>query len=354
MVNGSDGSERGSTASVIASGPSLAPMLAALGGLGLAASVLARAIAPALPGSGVGLGQAIRVLERVQGTAAQVFAMFGSVMAIALVLEIVRGRASGVLRAVSALLGGALVFCVLTTAGAVGSPLTLVVLATASSVLALVAAWDGASFPPCKEAALVLGAVGSARLLELVSVVSSHALSRSTASIATRGFAVASTVFVAIALLASLAWLAPRTASSRLTRPTTIVVLVLTLLITRHALDPSSEEGGVLAVLLRRAVERFTRAPEPPIPIAMATFAAVLAPIVGVAALLNRSHVPALSGVVALALMSARAPLSPLPALALALAALALPTAARDGRSMWAAIQRSEASRERHGARPRR
>ena len=62
------------------------------------------------------------------------------------------------------------------------------------------------------------------------------------------------------------------------------------------------------------------------------------APLLGVAALFARGQMPAIAGAVALALFARPSTDVPLSALALTLAALSTPLAARDDRGMWAVL----------------
>jgi hypothetical protein len=62
------------------------------------------------------------------------------------------------------------------------------------------------------------------------------------------------------------------------------------------------------------------------------------APLLGVAAVFTRGQMPAVIGALALALVARPATDVPLSALALTLAALTTPLAARDDRGMWAVL----------------
>ena len=312
------------------------PLLRPLGALGILAALLGRAIGPALPGCGTGLGRAIRVMELAQGMAAQVFVMFGTVTAIALILTAIRAdRIPWPVRAAALGLGGVVALMGLTAAASAVSPSTNAALGGCAAVLAIVAAWDARRAPLAGKVALAVGATGAASLLHLGAVAATHALAW--ASFA-RPLATASFLAQGLALISALSWLPPGGRAPKVTSLATLLVVAVAFFITRTVVLADPEDPSFATVLLHRAVERLLTKPEPAYFVASRVFAAVLGPLVGVAALLKPGQLPALAGAVALVAVACGAPEAPLPALALTLAALGVALAARDDRGVWAAI----------------
>lgn len=321
----------------------LFPLLRPLGALGIAAALLGRAIGPALPGSGIGLGRAIRATEIAQGTAALMFVVFGAVTTIALIWAAIRAdRMPWPLRAAALGLGGIVALVALSAVAAAPSSTNAALGACASACaasLALAAAWDARRAPLAGKVALAVGAAGAASLLHLGAAASTHA--PAWASLA-RPLATASFLAQALALLSALSWLPPGGRAPKVTSLVTLAVVAVAFFVTRSVVTAEPEDASIASVLLHRAVERLLTKPEPLYFVASRVFAAVLGPLVGIAALLKPGQLPALAGAVAMIAISCGAPAAPLPALALTLASLGVALAARDDRGVWAAIAASK------------
>jgi hypothetical protein len=217
-------------------------------------------------------------------------------------------------------------------------------LGLSASGLALLAAILARRVPFAGLPALVLGLVGAGSLLRVGGVVVVLAAGGAPAarSYATGWVAILAFACDALAVAASVAWVAAR--SKRVTSPTTIILLALALICTRQALRASQADDGQIAnLLLWGASQRLMSSPAASVPLAFRVFVAFLAPMTAVACLTGRSALPSLAAIVALALAAHGAVEMPPCAWMLILAALAITIVSHDPRSVWDALARSNA-----------
>jgi hypothetical protein len=308
----------------------------------VATMILGRALGPSIRGLAVGLGRVGELIELLGGTTSQLFLIAATVTAMALVLTSTRARLPVHLRVGCVLSGGAVILGTLTAATSRVPVLSSVAIGTAACALALTSAWDGLRVPYARAVAVGLGFVALGGIVRLVAVAlvmrevgpPPERLDRIAHGLGTVG-----ALLDAGAIAVTLSFIASR--SRKLTSPLTIVALGVAMLCTRYALVGASDDAGAVSVLLGRAARALSVRPEPLLPPAVSTFIAFLAPATALAALLTPTLTPALSGAVALLLLSHGAPDVPLCALSLALAALAVPLATRDQRGLWASISKS-------------
>jgi hypothetical protein len=301
------------------------------------ATVLGRALAKALTGSGVGGSRLVEKVVEAGAVASQIFALAAMMLAILTVMAAARSRLPLGVRLGALTLGG---FAILPTVWALHEPvpdLSAVLVGGSASLLALVATPSALRAPFARGPALVLGlvALGSVVRLGAVALVLRSTQPPWLAPLLN----VASTAaFLAdtLALAAAIGWIAAR--SRRLTSPASMVLLALALLCTRQALAGRGDDLRPLDVMLWRVAQRLTSRPDPAFPLAFQVFVAFLGPMVASAALLARGALGPLGAAVALALCARGSVEMPPCALMLMIAALGLALAAGDGRGLWAAI----------------
>jgi hypothetical protein len=115
--------------------------------------------------------------------------------------------------------------------------------------------------------------------------------------------------------------------------------LLLGCLIAATASRSGGKESAPLWVLVAyRAVDRLLPLPTAYVWLPYRFVLEACAPLLGIAALTARGQMPAIAGSVALVLFARPSTDVPLSALALALAAVCTPIAARDDRGMWAVL----------------
>jgi hypothetical protein len=325
----------------------LVPPFAALA---ILASLLGRAIGPSMEGLAVGLGRLIAAVQLSGGVLSQVLAVAAIVLAMGEILVASRSRAPAAVRLGSIGLGGAVVLvCFLASPRRESLPEALVALMSVSAVaFAILAGASALKAAFSRAAGLVLILVGLGSLLRLIAVaiafqasaVGGGRLVVVAGSVATAGF-LAGVLAMAIAA----AWIAAR--SRKLASPGTLVPLAVALFLTQQALHADGEDAGALSVLVHRAVERLMVRPLPLLPMGFQIFAALLAPLLAIAALVSRPArgasvaalaPPAIGASIALALLMRDAADMPLGALGLVIAGLTAALAAQDDRGVWDAI----------------
>jgi len=315
-----------------------------LAAMSVVAMLLGRAFCPSAAGMSVGME---RLTERIMTIGYGISLFFAICASVVLVLEIFavsRGEFAWPFQLCAVPIGGFVIVVTLIAAYAVTSTSAALVGVCGAS-FALIAAWDGLRAPFARAAAAVVGLVGAASLIRLVSVgaavVAVRAGKPPTSVTLARGLATFAFVLDAAAIAAATTWIASR--SRRVATPATIVAVIAAFVLTRQVLLLDPGEVGPLGHVLRRGVERLLTRPEPFIPMPIRAFVALLAPLVAAAALLAHGRVPALSGAVALALVVGSSAEMPLGAMCLLIASFTLALAARDDRGVWDMIMASPA-----------
>lgn len=312
--------------------------------LAVLALLFGRILGPSWAGIAVGMGRVIRAMEIAGGALTQLFAMAATVLTMAELLAVTRSRMPYLVR-ILAIVAGGLAIIVGLSAAAVRVPgLSLALIGTSASILALAAAWDARRAPFARGAALVLGLLGTASLVRLASIglaVLSATRSSAPLAAAARGVATGSYVIDGLALLATLAVLSA--SAKKLTSPISTGAFILAFIATRQAVIGGTDDADVVSLLLRRAAARLLTRPEPFLPLMAQIFIGFLAVFLAIGALFARGQVPALAGALALALVARGSPDMPLGALVLGVASMSVALAARDDRGLWAAISAEQA-----------
>lgn len=325
----------------------LVPPFAALA---ILASIFGRAVGPSMEGLAVGLGRIISAVQLVGGVLSQVLAVAAIVLAMGEILVVSRSRVPAPLRLGAIGLGGAVVLvCFLASPRRESLPALLVALMSGSAVtLALLAGVTSLKASFSRAAGMILGLVGLASLLRLIAVVIAFQAALPGGArlvMVARGVATAGFLAGLLALAIAAAWIASR--SRKLASPGTLIPLALALFLTQKALHADGDDAGALSVLVRRAVDLLIARPLPVLPAGLQIFAALLAPLLAIAALTSRPArgasaaalaPPAIGAAIALALLVRDAPDMPLGALALVVAGLTAALAAHDDRGVWDTI----------------
>ncbi|HMJ54124.1 MAG TPA: hypothetical protein VK540_18715 [Polyangiaceae bacterium] len=309
--------------------------------LGVVAVIFGRSVAPALRGARAGLDRVISYADLWGGVASYLFAFIGlSALIVEIMLTFREKRFSLVYRVAATVLGLTVVSLV---APAFREPLperANIVAALASGLVAVFASYEAMTVPRTRALGVLLVTAGTAALLHLGGTVlawyaGEHALYRAAA--VARLLATASVLFDTIALLTGFAWLTTRT--SRTTVWGARVALFVACVLAWGAARGGPHDGSPLwQIVTYRAVERILAPPPPYVWIPYRYVLETCAPLLGVIAVFARGQMPAVIGALTLALIARPTTDVPLSALALTLAALSTPLAARDDRGMWAVL----------------
>lgn len=328
-------SQEGASRTVV---PQFVRQVAAVGAV---AFILGRAVAPALRGARDGLDTIIAYADLVGAFASYLFA-FGGISAVIMgfLLTSRERRFGPFYRGAATLLGVCVVSLV---APAFLEPLSeraSIVAAVASGLLALVASREAIVVPRTRALGVLLVAAGAAALLHLsASLVAWYAGERGLYGLAifARVLATSSVFFDALTLLIAFAWLATRPQKATVwgARLALFVGCVLAMGAVRGG---GNETSPLWELVTYRAVDRLMPLPAAYVWLPFRFVLETCAPLLAVAAVAARGQMPAAVGSLALVLLARPSTDVPLSALALALAALSTPLAARDDRGMWAIL----------------
>jgi hypothetical protein len=320
--------------------------------LGVLAVLFGRSLAPALRGAREGLDRIIGYADLWGGIVSYLFAFIGlSAVIVELMLTFREKRFSMVYRVGATVLGLIVVSLI---APAFREPLperASIVAALASGLVAVLASYEAITVPRTRALGVLLATAGAAALFHLGATVlawhaGEHALYRA-AAIA-RMLATASVLFDTIALLTGFAWLTTRTSVSTVWGAR--VALFTACVLAWGAARGGTHDGSPLwQIITYRAVERLLAPPPPYVWIPYRYVLETCAPLLGVVAVFARGQMPAVIGALALALIARPTTDVPLSALALTLAALTTPLAARDERGMWAVLMANSDQRAAFG-----
>ena len=345
---GAGGAVQGAAAgSGATAGTTVLMLIRPLAVLALFATILGRALAPAIPGIAVGTGRLVRPFQIAGDLASQLFGMAATVVALALALSAPRARLSAVGRFAGA---GLMALVILGGLGASVQPrisdVAAALVGGSASVLAVLAAREGRRSPYARVVATAAGAMGAAALVRLAAVALAYAaLGGGSTRLAVAARVVSTVAFIADAAGVTLAivWLAARGARPgadgvrRLVGPVTLVAIAAALLLTRAALSGGGDAGGTYEVLAWRAADRLLARPDPYVALPVRVFFALGILPLAIAALLTRRQIPALTGGLALLFLGRSHSEAPLGGLAMAIGALAVAIAASDDRGFWRA-----------------
>lgn len=329
-----------------------------LAALGVAALLLGRFVAPALPGTLIGMPRAVRAFEVVGGALSQMFAI-GTIVGVAVALLATTSTSVPLWIRIYGLAGGAFsaLVVIVGAAGldrAVEGPAVLA--AFAAGVFALIAAAGSWRTRVTRLPAASLGLVGGATVIragfglltlngqKLVSPAALAPIGRVTATLATLLIGLAMALVLAYVGVSARAEPEPGApARKSLWSPATLAAVVVAVLLTRWALLGASPEASPMSVLVKRAADRFLVQPEPYLRAPIRLFLGFLTPLGAVAVLFVR-RVPTLSAAVCLALIAADVTGAPLGAITLILASLGVLLVARSGHVLWSTLVAKAAS----------
>jgi hypothetical protein len=226
-----------------------------------------------------------------------------------------------------------------------------IVAALASGLVAILASYEAMTVPRTRALGVLLATAGTAALLHLGGTVlawhaGEHALYR--AATFARVLATASVLFDTIALLTGFAWLTTR-ASISTVWAARIALFVACVLAWGAARGGAHDGSPLWQIVTYRALERLVSMPPPYVWVPYRYVLETCAPLLGLVAVFARGQMPAVIGALALVLIARPATDVPLSALALTLAALTTPLAARDDRGMWAVLMANSQERAAFG-----
>ncbi len=304
-------------------------------------ALIGRYLVPNLAGLVVGFDRAARPIEIAAGVLSQSLAMITEVAAIALVIAVGAARLRPSLRLVATGLGGVVVLvCFWAARERVPAFLALPV-GLAAALVALGGAFAARSAPMAQSAVRVVGTLGLSSAVRLAAVVVASLAPSGPAGAGAFGTAarVLATVSLAIDAVAIVLAMSFSTRRARaLFDPATVVALAIGLVATRLALGGEQEDAGAVSILFHRIGAGLLPHPLTFAPVPLALFVAFLAPVIAGALLVRRGQVPALGGVVALALLARGSPEVPLAALGLLASGLALALIGSDPAAIWSAL----------------
>jgi hypothetical protein len=308
------------------------PLVLPIAVLGIAAMILGRAVGPSVLGIAVGWNRVSYWVQVAGAVLSQIFSMLAVVVAVALTLATARSKLPSRLRIAAVAASGMVILLSLPATITRLPSISSGLIGAAAAVLAILSAWEAQKSPLARAAAMILGLLGVSALLRVFHIVLLlFATSPAFAGIG-RGLATASFALDAGATGLAIAWVASR--NRKLLSLPALLALGTALVCLRFTMT-ATDDAGPAVVLLRRVADRLVSRPESYFPQPISIFMAFLTPLVAVAALFARSLVPALSGAIALALLSRGSPEMPLGAASLMIAALAVPLAGRDDRGIW-------------------
>lgn len=300
----------------------------ALAGIALAATVLSRGVAPAIPGLSVGIERFIVLSDRCAALLTQLAAAGGVAVACQLALEALRSpRLELGLRLVGLPASAIVVALVMAAWSRPLDPQLCRTLALAGVATAAASALSALHDTERRAAALVLALTSGSALLHLgareLALRAIEAMSASSFRWSSRVATLAVVTDLAVLALTGLYLSAKNLRKLALGGAG---VLALTLGLAAFAHRGSAPGAGAGSVLAARTLGQLSRAPLPILP-EVVRFALLLGvPIVAALALLQASGRARSGTVMALCLLSLGAPDVPLPALWLVLAALLCPS----------------------------
>jgi hypothetical protein len=294
--------------------------------LGLAASLLSRGVAPALPGVTVGLESVILWSGRV-ASLLTLLAATGLVAGIARLATAVVGSPRAPLVARLVAVPSVALGCMLLLFASFRplEPVLALILGVSAATVGALSARYSLGMRDRRAGALVLGLTSIAGLVHVVArklaLDASEAASINVFRVAQLSETLAALLDVA-ALALALLWLQRRARLGRILVP---IVLVASLLGAALVLRGSAPSASTFTVLLSRSLEPFSRGPSPLLPIALGHAVSIAALLTAAAALFGGAGD---IGLVLAAALAARGAFDiPVPALMLELGALYLPFA---------------------------
>jgi hypothetical protein len=328
------------TNETVTSKPTSGNFVRPVAALGLVATALGRAVSPALRGVGDGMDQIIKTCDLLGDLATYLFAFAAMAATVAQLALTMRDRRFGsVYRSIATGLGSCVVLVVLPALLRNLPERASLVAAAASGLLALVAAREALFVPRTRALGVVLAACGLAALLHLssawlVAYAGERGLYRLV--VVARGLATAAVGVDSLGLVTALAWLATR--NRGLVSWGTRAALVVACVLTWGALQGGQDGGPLWELVAHRAVQRLLTLPQPYVWPPYRYLIEAFAPLLALVAIVVPRQIPAIMGALALVLLARPATDVPLAALAVTLASLSAPLAAKDDKGMWAVL----------------
>jgi hypothetical protein len=307
---------------------------------GVAAVLLGRALAPALRGVREGMDRIIPYTDLAGSTATYVFAFTAIAAMIVQLGRTLQERRCGRLhRSVSLALGAGVLLLAAPSLRHALSERESIVLGATSGLLALIAAREALPVGRTRAVGLVLGMTGLAAVLHVAATslawyAGERALYR--LALSARGLATAGVVFDTIAVLGALTWVSTR--DRRLNTWTSRTCLLVAVFVVWAAARGVREAAPFWQLVAHRALDRLLSVPTPYVWLPLRLLLEATAPLLALVAIATRHQIPSVMGSMALILVARPTTDVPLSALAIALAALSIPLAAHDEKSMWAMI----------------
>lgn len=320
--------------------------------LGVAALVLGRFLAPALPGSGVGMASMVRAFEVLGGALTQLFAVG---LLVGMSRALIQTASANIPPWLRLLAMATATYAALVVVGGAatsdrGPGSSTLIAGLCAGGFAIVAALASRASRVARIAAFSLALVGAAAVARgIFGLLSLHAAKvMQAATLATIGriTATLSVVLVAGAAALSVVYIGraarPEVDPGAAERPSlwspwTLLVLVLAVVCARQAAIGATADAGPASVLLKRAADRFLHQPEPYMRAPIRLFLGFLTPLTAVA-LLTVRRVRTLSAALCLAIVAADVTDAPLGPLTLVLASLGVLLMARSGHVLWSAL----------------
>lgn len=314
-------------------------LLRAIAALALVATVTARGLAPALPGSAAGIAGWIRASETTAMLLSQILVVSGALVVFRLLIRTLRQTELGVVyRLLAVPLGAAALTIIMAAAQSSERPGVALGLAVITSIVAIAATFPTLAAPRTRAAGFVLGVVGTASfvhvLARLLAIRASEqalaSLFRVAESVSTLSFAldVASIALVAV-------WLG----AHRRSRAIVVggVLVGLSALVAWGAVRGSGESAALWQVLASRSLAGMTRHPAPMVLAPLRYSVELLALLVAAVALVLPGRNAPVQALFALALLARTSTDIPLCALCLLIAALLGPLASLAERTVASA-----------------
>ena len=308
--------------------------------LALFAMLLAQSVAPALKGTGLGLGKVIDAIDLVASVSSHMLALATSALCIGLLLIVGRDSRVSLVSRVMLVAQTTIVLVLAVPASRFRlSPFACFFLGIVACSAALSGSIEGLKEPRSRAAGLVLLLMGFAAASRVVSAALIVIPSLEQAERFTPLSTLLATVSVAIhglAILVALAWFASR--NRRTVSMGTLFALAASMLLAWAFLRADQPNPSTWIVFLGRMVDQLTPLPTSLLPKIAEGLVGALGPVVAIVALTTRKQMATVIGAIALTLTAGTVADVPGRALILVLAALAVTLGSRDEYGMWEVI----------------
>lgn len=311
-------------------------LLRAIAGLALVATVIARGLAPALPGSTAGIPGWIRASETAAMLLSQLLVVSGALVVFRLLIRTLRHSELGVVyRLLAVPFGAAALTIIMASARSPARPALALVLAVITSIVAIASTFPTLASPRTRAAGFVLGIVGTASFVHVLArLLAIRASEQALASLFTIAQSISTLSFVldvaSIALIA--VWLGARNRSRAAV--VAVALVGVSALLAWGAVRGSSYDAPLWQVLASRSLAGMTRHPAPLVLAPLRYSVEALALLTAAVTLVLPRRIQPVQALLALALLARTSTDIPLCALCLVIAALLGPLASLAERSV--------------------